>query len=156
MSTFWLSRALRTLVTLWLVVTFAFVVLRTSGDPVVALLSPDALPDEIAHFRALWNLDRSLPEQYLAYIGNLFAGDFGVSYHDGRPVLAIIAERLPNTLLLGGCASRRPKCACIAVTSAFFDRSAGAAKRRAGPFALTQPEQPEWCPTRPPKFIWER
>ncbi|MET3927217.1 ABC transporter permease [Devosia sp. 2618] len=99
---FWLGKSARTLITLWIVVTFAFIVLRTSGDPVVALLSPDARPDEIAQFRARWQLDRSLPEQYLAYFSNLLAGNFGNSYHDGRPVLAIIAERLPNTLLLGG------------------------------------------------------
>lgn len=99
---FWLGKALRTLITLWVVVTFAFIVLRTSGDPVVALLSPDALPAEVEQFRAQWQLDRSLPEQYLAYVANLLRGDFGTSYHDGRDVGVIIAERLPNTLLLGG------------------------------------------------------
>ncbi|WP_246747109.1 ABC transporter permease [Nitratireductor aquibiodomus] len=101
---FWLKRLLRTLITLWAVVTFTFVVLRTSGDPVVALLSPDALPAEIEQFRQKWNLDRSLFEQYLAYMLNLFSGDFGHSYQDGRAVTAIIAERLPNTLQLGAMA----------------------------------------------------
>lgn len=99
---FWLGKAIRTLITLWIVVTFTFVVLRTSGDPVVALLGPDALPAEVEQFRVQWRLDRPLPEQYFAYIGNLFSGDFGKSYQDGRTVLAIIGERLPNTLLLGG------------------------------------------------------
>ncbi len=99
---FWLGKAIRTLITLWIVVTFAFIVLRTSGDPVVALLGPDALPAEVEQFRSQWRLDRSLPEQYFAYIGNLFVGDFGKSYQDGRTVLEIIGERVPNTLLLGG------------------------------------------------------
>lgn len=99
---FWLGKAIRTLITLWIVVSFAFIVLRTSGDPVVALLGPDALPNEVEQFRSQWRLDRPLPEQYVAYIGNLLSGDFGKSYQDGRMVLAIIGERLPNTLLLGG------------------------------------------------------
>jgi peptide/nickel transport system permease protein len=99
---FWLSRLLRTLATLCFVVTFAFVVLRTTGDPAVALLSPDALPAEVEQFRIQWKLDRPMIEQYISYATNLLMGDFGQSYQDGRPALQSILERLPNTLLLGG------------------------------------------------------
>lgn len=99
---FWVSRLLRTLATICFVVTLTFVVLRTTGDPVVALLSPDALPAEIEQFRAQWKLDRPMIEQYLSYGANLLTGDFGYSYQDGRPALQSIMERLPNTLLLGG------------------------------------------------------
>lgn len=103
-SRFWAKRSIRTLLTLWAVVTFTFIVLRTSGDPVVALLSPDALPGEIEQFRRAWQLDRPIPQQYLAYVVNLLKGDIGQSYQDGRAVSTIIAEHLPNTLLLGGVA----------------------------------------------------
>ena len=100
MARFWAARALRTLLTLLFVVTFAFVVLRTSGDPVQSLLGPDATNEEIAQFREAWGLDRPLPEQYVRYVGNVLRGEFGKSYRDGRPVTEIVAERVPWTLLL--------------------------------------------------------
>ena len=52
MGRFWLLKIARTLLTLLFVVTFTFVVLRTSGDPVQSLLGPEATNDEIAQFRA--------------------------------------------------------------------------------------------------------
>ncbi|MDP3339192.1 ABC transporter permease [Frigidibacter sp.] len=101
MTRFWLIKLVRTVITLWFVVTFAFIVLRTSGDPVVALLGADAMPDEIEHFRELWGLDRSLFAQYVSYVGQMATGQFGNSLRDSRPVLEIILERLPATAQLG-------------------------------------------------------
>ena len=98
---FWLIKLVRTLLTLWFVVTFAFVVLRTSGDPVVALIGADALPGEIEQFRRQWGLDQPLVVQYLKYIGQMATGQFGASLRDHRPVMEIIVERLPATLSLG-------------------------------------------------------
>lgn len=101
MVRFWSVKAARTLLTLWFVVTFAFIVLRVSGDPVQSLLGPDATIEEIAQFREAWGLDRPLPEQYLRYVVQMASGEFGTSYRDGRSVTEIIAERVPWTVLLG-------------------------------------------------------
>lgn len=101
MTRFWSLKLLRTVLTLWFVITFTFVVLRTSGDPVVALVGADATPEEIEQFRALWRLDDSLWIQYLRYIGQMATGQFGISYRDGREVIDIIAERVPWTIMLG-------------------------------------------------------
>lgn len=101
MTRFWLIKFLRTVLTLWFVVTFTFVVLRTSGDPVVALLGADAMPDEVEQFRADWGLDEPLLLQYLRYVGQMATGQFGVSLREHRPVIDVIAERVPATLLLG-------------------------------------------------------
>ena len=101
MVRFWSVKAARTLLTLWFVVTFAFIVLRVSGDPVQSLLGPDATVAEIAQFREAWGLDRPLPEQYLRYVVQMASGEFGTSYRDGRSVTEIIAERVPWTVLLG-------------------------------------------------------
>ena len=101
MARFWLIRLLRTVLTLWFVVTFTFVVLRTSGDPVVALLGGDAQPAEIEQFRAQWGLDQPLIVQYLRYIGQMAMGNFGESLREHRPVLTIIMERVPATVALG-------------------------------------------------------
>jgi len=49
-------------------------------------------------------LDRSLPEQYGAYLANLVRGDFGYSFQQKKPIGAILLERLPWTLLLTGTA----------------------------------------------------
>jgi peptide/nickel transport system permease protein len=94
-------KALRALLTLWLVVTFVFVVLRLTGDPVQALLGPDALPEVVAAYAARYGFDQPLPVQYARYLLALLSGDLGFSYLDGRPVGAVIAERLPFTLQLG-------------------------------------------------------
>lgn len=101
MTRFWLLRIVRTVLTLWFVVTFTFVVLRTSGDPVIALVGADATTEEIEQFRALWRLDDPLWIQYLRYITQMATGQFGISYRDGREVIDIITERVPWTLMLG-------------------------------------------------------
>ena len=101
MARFWTIKLIRTLLTIWFVVTFTFVVLRVSGDPVVALLGADATPDEVEQFRQLWRLDDPLWMQYLRYVGQMLTGEFGTSYRDGRPVFDIIMERVPWTALLG-------------------------------------------------------
>lgn len=49
-------------------------------------------------------LDKTLPEQYLFWLKQIMQGNFGASYKDGRPVIALIAERLPATTALVGAA----------------------------------------------------
>ena len=38
--------------------------------------------------------------QLLLYMKNFFTGNFGISYHYGEPVIRIIMDRLPNTIML--------------------------------------------------------
>jgi peptide/nickel transport system permease protein len=90
----------RALLTVLLVVTFAFVVLRLSSDPALVILGPDAPPEAVAAFRKAWGLDDPLVVQYLRYIIQIFKGDLGISFRDGRPAIQIVAERLPATLAL--------------------------------------------------------
>lgn len=101
MFRFWLMKAVRTVVTLTLVVTFTFFVLRVAGDPVQSMLGPDASVEEMEHFRELWGLNEPLPVQFVAYVKQILSGDLGFSHADGRPVTTVIAERIPATLLLG-------------------------------------------------------
>lgn len=98
---FILVKLMRGLLTMLLAVTFVFVVLRLSGDPVTMLLPDDTPPAIIADYRAAWGLDRSLPEQYLRYILAAAQGDLGYSFRDDRPALDVVLERVPMTLLLG-------------------------------------------------------
>jgi peptide/nickel transport system permease protein len=94
------TRLLRAFLTIVAVVTFAFVILRLSGDPAIQIMSADAPPEAIEAFRKSWGLDRSLWEQYLYYFLNIFEGNLGRSMRDGRPALDVVLERLPATLIL--------------------------------------------------------
>jgi len=93
-------RIARALLTLVLVVTFAFVVLRLSGDPAQIIMSPDAPPEAVAAFRRAWGLDDPLWMQYLRYFTAILHGDLGNSMRDGRSAIALVAERVPATLAL--------------------------------------------------------
>ena len=103
MSTAYLAQKLfRALLTIWVIVTFVFVILRMSGDPVLQILGPDAEQETIDLMRHAWGLDKPIWQQYLIYFRNLFNGDMGVSYLDGRDAITVVAERIPKTLSLMG------------------------------------------------------
>lgn len=95
-----LGRAARALLTVALVVTFAFVVLRMSADPALVILGPEASPEMIAAFRKAWGLDEPIYMQYLDYFRAILRGDLGISMRDGRPAIELVAERIPATLAL--------------------------------------------------------
>jgi peptide/nickel transport system permease protein len=100
MLRFLVTRLVRTLVTVVLVVTFAFVVLRLSGDPAVIIMGSDAPPEAVDAFRTAWGLDEPLWVQYLAYFKAIFTGDLGRSMRDGRDAIVLVLERVPATLAL--------------------------------------------------------
>src|SRR3982750_1331265 len=57
---FFTTKVIRGLLTIWLIVTFTFVALNLSGDPIEALVGDQASPAVIAHYRAKFGLDRPL------------------------------------------------------------------------------------------------
>ncbi len=71
------------------------------GDPIDYLYEDEIMTAEIRaeHERAL-GFDKPLPLQYVYWMGKLFRGDFGMSIHMGRPIIDLVLERLPATLLL--------------------------------------------------------
>lgn len=73
------------------------------GTPIAALAGADVISLTAAERDALVEragLDRPLHVQYARYLGDLLRGDLGYSYQRNTPVAAILAERLPWTLLL--------------------------------------------------------
>ncbi|WNJ87997.1 ABC transporter permease [Bosea sp. 685] len=100
MLRFFLIRLGRAALTVSLVVTFAFIVLRMSGDPALIIMSVEAPPEAIASFRKAWGLDDPLWQQYLRYFIAIGQGELGQSMRDGRPALEIVLERIPATLTL--------------------------------------------------------
>ncbi len=55
---------------------------------------------EITRLRAQYGLDQSVYVQYLKWMGGIFRGDFGRSFHWQAPVMEVIMDRLPVTLIL--------------------------------------------------------
>jgi peptide/nickel transport system permease protein len=100
MLRFMLSRLARAALTIGMVVTFAFVVLRLSGDPAQIILGAEAPPEAVAAFRAAWGLDEPVWLQYFRYFGAILSGDLGRSMRDGRDAIVLVAERIPTTLAL--------------------------------------------------------
>ena len=100
MLRFLLSRLARAGLTIAMVVTFAFVVLRLSGDPAQIILGADADPAAVDAFRASWGLDQPVWLQYFHYFGAIFSGDLGRSMRDGRDAITLVLERIPATLAL--------------------------------------------------------
>ncbi|MBO6900519.1 MAG: ABC transporter permease [Rhizobiaceae bacterium] len=72
------------------------------GDPATAILGSYATPENVEKLNRDLGLDKSLPQQYLIWLGNLLQGDFGRSYALNRPVLDEVLERFSATLILAG------------------------------------------------------
>ncbi|RJE89087.1 ABC transporter permease [Paracoccus onubensis] len=100
MLKFTLAKLARALLTILLVMSFAFIVLRLSGDPAQIMLGPDAPQDAVDAFRARWGLDDPLWQQYLAYLKQIMTFDFGISMRDQSPAIDLVLERVPATLAL--------------------------------------------------------
>jgi peptide/nickel transport system permease protein len=85
-----------------LISLFLFLLIHAppGGPADIYAADPSATAADVARIKELWGLDRPLPEQYARWLRNAFAGDWGQSFSERRPVLATVVERLPNTVLL--------------------------------------------------------
>ena len=94
-------RLVQTVPLLLLISIIGFGIIQLTGDPLAAYTMETALSGEdIARLRAYYGLDQPVYVQYLNWLGNLARGDWGTSYVAHRPVLDLILQRLPNTLML--------------------------------------------------------
>lgn len=90
------TRLLTTVPTLIGVVVVTFLLTRVlPGDPAAFFAGPAADPASIEQIRVSLGLDKSLPEQFVAYVGDLAHGDLGTALSTGQPVVAEIRARLP-------------------------------------------------------------
>ena len=105
MSRWLLRRAVQAAATFVIVVLLLFVLMRVApGDPLSRLTADRGVsPEEVALLRARFGLDQPVGIQLRAFLGGVARGDLGVSIeHYPEPVTALIATRLPASLLLGG------------------------------------------------------
>lgn len=94
------SRLARAALTIAMVVTFAFIVLRLSGDPAQIIMGADAPPEAVDAFRTAWGFDEPIWVQYFSYFWAILQGDLGRSMRDGRDAIVLVTERIPATLAL--------------------------------------------------------
>lgn len=81
-----------------------FVIHMVPGSPVDLMVGPDMTEEARQALEHSMGLDAPIYQQYLTWLGNLLRGELGYSYSSYRPVVDVIAERLPATLLLMGTA----------------------------------------------------
>ena len=90
-------------VLLVLVLCLNFFLIRLApGDPAVTIAGEmgGASPELLASIREQYGLNQSLFNQFVAYFGKVLHGDLGYSYFFNLPVMELIQDRLPATLLL--------------------------------------------------------
>jgi peptide/nickel transport system permease protein len=95
-----LVRVFHAVLSMALLTLFVFFLVRLTGDP-AALLLPDLTPPAVMEaFREKLGLNQPLYAQYGIFLSNLLHGDLGRSFVYNVPVTDLIAQRLPNTLIL--------------------------------------------------------
>ena len=100
MSWFVVNRLWQGAIVVLSVVVVVFILTRLIGDPVRVMLPLEATAEQRAVFEAQLGLDRPILEQFITYVRDVAVLDFGESLWQRRPVLDIIVERAPATLLL--------------------------------------------------------
>ena len=102
MARYIVINAVRGLLTLFAVSVLVFFLARLTGDPLDVLAPVDMSREDEEALRAQWGLDRTLPEQYMAFLGNAMKGDFGPSFkYPTETAGSVILDRLPNSIKLG-------------------------------------------------------
>jgi peptide/nickel transport system permease protein len=96
MSRYLLKRLVLLVPVLWGVATLVFAVTNIiPGDPVDLMLGETARPAQREVLREALGLNRPLAVQYRDYLAGLLQGDMGTSLHKKRPVVELLAERIP-------------------------------------------------------------
>jgi peptide/nickel transport system permease protein len=100
MLAFIIRRLIQGIIVMLVVGFIAFSLFNFVGDPVALMLPPEATAEDRDQMRKLLGLDQPFYVQYAVFVQNAVQGNFGISLRLGRPVSALIAERLPATLEL--------------------------------------------------------
>ncbi|MEO5509158.1 MAG: ABC transporter permease [Longimicrobiales bacterium] len=83
------------------IATLIFFVLNLApGDPTAFLFSPNMPPAVMEQMRHNLGLDAPLYVQYYKWLFAFVQGDFGYSFAQSRPVIDVLKEAIPNTLML--------------------------------------------------------
>jgi len=97
-----MHRIIQAIPLLFLITIISFLIINLApGDPVNMFVNIEkANQVDLTRIRAELGLDKPLIVRYFIWVWNLLHGNFGISYFYNRPVLDILLEALPNTLVL--------------------------------------------------------
>lgn len=106
MLKFYGGKFLQYVIVIVLMLTLNFLLPRLMpGNPLVFLAGEDVgfmTSEEKNEILDKHGLNDSIPQQYISYVKNILTGDFGYSYQQKRPIVDLLKERMPWTLLLAG------------------------------------------------------
>jgi len=99
---FVLRKVLAAILTIAVIICANFFIFRmVPGDPVRMMFrDPRVSAESLELMKQKFGLDKPLSGQFVAYVKNLARGDLGLSFSQRKPVLEVLAARIPNTLLL--------------------------------------------------------
>jgi peptide/nickel transport system permease protein len=98
---FVIRRLIQIIIIFFVILTALFLLFRLApGDPVERMVDPTMTTEDAELLISQLGLDEPIGKQYFVYLKNFVMGRFGHSFHYGRPVVEIIWDRLPNTVLL--------------------------------------------------------
>lgn len=96
-----LIKLVELVIVVFLVTVVTFLLLHLlPGSPAETILGVNATPKAVAQLNQELNLNRSLPVQYVVWIGHILQGNFGTSYVNNQSVGQAILQHLPVTLEL--------------------------------------------------------
>jgi peptide/nickel transport system permease protein len=84
------------------IIGFALMHLAPGGPLAVYTLNPTITAQDIERIKHVFGLDQPIHLQYLKWAAGMFTGNWGNTFFGGRPVLDVIMERVPATLILMG------------------------------------------------------
>jgi peptide/nickel transport system permease protein len=100
MKKYVIKRLLLMIPSILAIIVFNFVLIHLGGDPTNVLAGEMATPEFIEALRERYGLNEPIHVQLFLYLSNVLRGDLGRSWRWSMPVSQLIANRLPNTLLL--------------------------------------------------------
>ncbi|MBI3969430.1 MAG: ABC transporter permease [Chloroflexi bacterium] len=89
---------------LFVVSVVTFVIIHAAPGGPAILSDPNLTKEQVESLKGSLGLDRPVHEQYLTWVGNVLVGQFGRSFSTNHPVLDLIRDRLPTTLIVSGTA----------------------------------------------------
>ncbi|MDQ3412607.1 MAG: ABC transporter permease [Chloroflexota bacterium] len=102
-AVYFIRRLGQMILVLWAIATILFLIFRLMpGNPLVAFIDPTFTAEQAEAISRQFGLDQPLPVQYGLYLKNIVTGNFGTSFFQKEPVLGILLEVFPNTILLTG------------------------------------------------------
>ena len=98
---YFLKRFVQMIFVLWAVATILFFMFRTMpGTPLAAFIDNTTTIEQQEALIRQFGLDKTLGEQYWLFLTNLMQGDLGQSFFFKKPVVEVVMEVFPNSVIL--------------------------------------------------------